>query len=90
MKNKIAIESLSMDLMRVALGYQKGSIKMAKRFSKEALFRRKEIQISEVKPYFAKVLKNLPKELANENHNQVAENALMYSTICKNYSRKFS
>ncbi|KKR50041.1 MAG: hypothetical protein UT87_C0021G0001, partial [Candidatus Levybacteria bacterium GW2011_GWC1_40_19] len=35
-RNKIAIESLSMDLLRVALGYHRGSNKMTKNFLREA------------------------------------------------------
>ena len=89
-QNKYLIESLSMDLMRVALGYHKGSIKMAERFSEEALLRKKEINISKIKPYFVKILNKLPEELSDKNHIKVAENALMYSVICKNYSGKFA
>ena len=54
MNNKIAIESLSMDLMRVAIGYHRRSIKMAERFSEESLKRITEVNRSKVKPYFAK------------------------------------
>lgn len=88
--NKYAIESLSMDLMRVANGYHKGSIKMAKRFSQEALLRRSEINIKEVKPYFAKILKGLPTELTQADPDQIADRALMYSIISKNYSKTFA
>ena len=88
-KNKIAIESLSMDLLRVALGYHKGSIKMAERFSEEALKRIGEIQTAEVKPYFAKILNKLPLELSKKDKLEVAEDALMYSVLCKNYAKKF-
>ena len=57
MNNKIIIESLSMDLLRVALGYHKGSVKMASRFAEEAGKRVEEIDQSTVKPYFLKILK---------------------------------
>lgn len=89
-KNKIAIESLSMDLLRVALGYHKGSVKMAERFSEEALRRIDEIQTADVKPYFAKILNKLPKELSQKDTNSLAEDALMYSVLCKNYAKKFA
>ena len=88
-KNKIAIESLSMDLLRVALGYHRGSIKMAERFSQEALRRISEIEKSKVKPYFAKILNSLPSELSKKDKLEVAENSLMYSTLCRNYAKKF-
>lgn len=90
MKNKVAIESLSMDLLRVAIGYHKGSTKIAERFSQEALKRIDEIQTSNVKPYFVKILNKLPLELSKKDHGQIAENALMYSTLCKNYAKKFA
>ncbi len=88
-KNKIAIESLSMDLLRVALGYHRGSNKMAQRFSQEAIKRVEEIKISDVKPYFAKILNKLPKELSKGDRKRLAEDALMYSVLCRNYTKKF-
>ena len=89
MNNKIAIESLSMDLLRIALGYHRGSITMAKRFSEEALKRINEINISEIKPYLVKILNNLPLILINKDKDRIAEDALMYSILCKNYAKKF-
>lgn len=89
MNNKIAIESLSMDLLRIAKGYHRGSTNMAERFSKEALKRISEIHISEVEPYFKKVLKSIENSLIHIKDDRIAEDALMYSTICKNYTQKF-
>lgn len=89
-KNKIAIESLSMDLLRVALGYHRGSNKMAERFSEEALKRISEIQTADVKPYFAKILSKLPSELSKKDQGKLAEDTLMYSVLCKNYAKKFA
>ena len=89
MDEKIAIESLSMDLMRVALGYHRKSIKMAERFSEEALIRISEVRKSNVKPYFAKILSRIPPMLSAQDIDRKAEDALMYSTLCKNYVRKF-
>lgn len=88
-KNKIAIESLSMDLLRVALGYHRGSAKMAERFSEEALKRVEEIELSNVKPYFAKILNKLQASLIEKDQDRIAEDALMYSTLCRNYAQKF-
>lgn len=87
--NKIAIESLSMDLLRVALGYHRRSMKMAERFSEEALIRISEVQKSNFKPYFAKILNTIPSVLSAKDIDKKAEDALMYSTLCKNYARKF-
>ena len=89
MKNKIVIESLSMDLLRVALGYHRGSIKMAKRFSDEALKRCSEIKTSEVKPYFSKILKKIKTTLSQKPQDRTAEDALMYSVLCKNYAKRY-
>ena len=87
--DKIAIESLSMDLLRVALGYHRNSVKMAQRFSEESLKRVSEINKSKVKPYFAKILEQIPNSLESSNIDKKAEDALMYSVLCKNYAKKF-
>ncbi len=87
--NKIAIESLSMDLLRVALGYHRGSTKMAERFLEEALKRSSEVNKSEIKPYFVCVLNKIQSSLSEGDLDKRAEDALMYSVICKNYVRKF-
>lgn len=86
---KIAIESLSMDLLRVALGYHRGSIGMAKRFSEEALKRVDEIDLTQTKPYFVKIIKKLPSILTNQDKSKIAEDTLLYSILCKNYAKKF-
>ena len=75
-----------MDLLRVALGYQRGSEKMAKRFSVEALKRCSEIEKNEVKPYFAKILGKVDLILESVESNRIADDALMYSILCKNYA----
>lgn len=87
--NKIALESLSMDLLRIALGYHRGSTAMAKRFSEEALKRTHEIDQSEIKPYFIEILNKISSTLSNTKAGDIAESALMYSTLCKNYAKKF-
>lgn len=89
MDEKIAIESLSMDLFRVAMGLHKGSNKMAKRFSEEAIKRCMEIKKADVKPYFAKILDNIESCLSGQPKARTAEDSLMYSVLCKNYARKF-
>lgn len=84
MKNKIALESLAMDLKRVALGYHSNSLKMAERFREEAIARKREVNLKEVKPYLRLVLKKTEK--INKNSS---EDALMFSTLIQNYTRKF-
>ncbi|EKD86074.1 MAG: hypothetical protein ACD_37C00487G0004 [uncultured bacterium] len=88
-RNKIAIESLSMDLLRVALGYHRGSNKMTKNFLREAKKRVNEVEKSKVKPYFVKILKRIPTDLSKKDTGRIAEDALMYSNLCRNYAKKF-
>ncbi|MFV1917455.1 MAG: hypothetical protein ACC618_03185 [Patescibacteria group bacterium] len=83
------ISSLSMDLKRVAIGYHRGSNKMAERFMHEALKRQGEVKLSEVKPYLRKFIKLLPEILNKKDKKRVAEDALMYSTIFQNYTLKY-
>ena len=58
-QNKQCLAALAMDLKRVALGYYHGSNKTAERFFDEALERRREIELSGVKPYVRKLLLKL-------------------------------
>lgn len=82
--NKIALSSLAMDLKRVALGYYRGSDAMAKRFLEEALKREKEIDRSLVKPYISTVLDQIKSIRQKKNKLDIAEDALMYSTLLQN------
>jgi hypothetical protein len=88
-RNNIIIASLALDLKRVALGFYNGSDKTAKRFSKEALKRKDEIEEKEVKHYLGKMLRKLPGILRQKDKMKLAEDALMYSTIFQNYALKF-
>ncbi len=84
MKNKIALESMAMDLKRVALGYHNNSLKMAQRFHQEVLARKKEINLKDVKPYLRLILNK-----AERIDKDSSEDALMLSTLIQNYTRKF-
>ena len=83
MKQKIIIESLAMDLKRVAIGYFRGSATMSERFFEEALKRRNEIDSTNLKPYLVKLLNNI-ENLKNEEIKKAADDALLYSTIFQN------
>jgi len=89
MNNKIAVESLSMDLLRIANGLYKGSYKTAGRFTDEALMRTMEINTKTLKPYFTKILYDINTCLSNKPRERTAEDVLMYSILCKNYARKY-
>lgn len=84
MNNKIILASLAMDLRRVALGYHRGSKKMAKRFFEEALKRKSEIDQQALAPYIKILLQNFPSLLTQKEDKKIAEDALMYSTLFQN------
>lgn len=89
MNNKIALESLSMDLKRVAIGYHRGSTKMAERFLEEALKREKEIDRSLLKPYMQNILNQMEFSLNREDKALVSESSLLMSTLVQNYTQTF-
>lgn len=84
MKDKIILESLAMDLKRVALGYYRGSEVIAARFAEEARARREELQKVNLKPYVRRLLLEIDDVLKQNDHKKLAEDALMYSTLFQN------
>lgn len=84
-KNRLALASLAMDLKRVALGYYRGSDVMAERFFEEIIKRRNEVDRKSVKPYIGKILDSL-ELMRQKNREDIAEDALMYSTLLQNAS----
>lgn len=84
--NKLALASLAMDLKRVALGYYNDQNKVADKFLEEAIKRKKEINQKLVKPHIRRVLADLDKLNLKEDKKDVAEDALMYSTLIQNAS----
>ena len=89
MNNKIIISSLAMDLKRAALGYYKGSFKTADRFAQEAIKRKKEVDLKNLKPYLVKLLVKMETTLQKSDKKDAAEDLLMYSTLFQNYVLKF-
>ncbi len=83
MRNKQILGALSLDLKRVALGYFRGSTRMADRFFEEALKRREELDKQQIKPYLLKFLQTMERIKTEKS----AEDALLYSTIFQNASR---
>lgn len=88
MTQKILIESLSMDLLRVALGLHRGSLNMAKQFKEEALKREEELKSQDVSPYIKKLLTRV-KPLLLEEGKQAADDFLMYSVMFQNFAKKY-
>lgn len=85
MNQKILVESLSMDLLRVALGLHRGSLKMAQRFKEEALKRQNELNSLLISPYLKRLLSNSKKALGANKE----EDVLMYSVLFQNFASKF-
>lgn len=75
-----------MDLRRVALGLQRGSIKMAERFKEEALKRGEELEHQELGGYAKNLLQRTQATLRAKG-DRVAEDALMYSTLFQNFAK---
>ena len=80
------MSSLAMDLKRAAIGYYRGSDSMADRFFEEALKRRKEIDMENVKPHIKKLLQDFVNIRLTKDKQKAAEDALMYSTLFQNSS----
>lgn len=83
---QIALSSLAMDLKRVALGFHNGSVTSAKRFRDEALLRIAEVDKTKVPKYIRDAIENTRRILFQKNKQDIAEDALMYSTIFQNYA----
>jgi len=84
---KVIIASLAMDLRRVALGLQRGSIGMAERFKIEALQRQQELEVLQPNSYLTKLITGSKKALSNID-SKASEDVLMYSTLFQNLAQK--
>lgn len=84
---KIIIESLAMDLKRVALGLNKGSLTMANRFKDEAFKRAVELENQNPGKYLKKLLSYM-KKMIKGSSERVAEDALMLGTLFQNFALK--
>lgn len=80
---QIALQSLSMDLLRAGLGRYRGSHKMADRFIQEAVKRLTEIDPANNQ----KLMNNIRKVLSSRSDRQ-AEDLTMYSTLIRNRAIK--
>lgn len=87
LSQKIIIESLAMDLKRVALGLHRGSLNMANRFKEEAFKRAAELEGQNPNKYLKKLLSYMKKMISGTSE-RVAEDALMLSTLFQNFALK--
>lgn len=85
MKNEIILSSLAMDLKRVAIGINRGSFKMAEKFYEEAMERKQELDLSNLKQYIKNVIFEIERLFKEKDNDKKAENFLMYSTILQNF-----
>ena len=79
-EQKIILQSLSMDLLRAALGRHRGSDKMADRFILES-----KKWISQIHDFDMKIISRISNILDKQYDGQ-EEDLLMYSTIIRNRS----
>ncbi len=82
---RIIIESLAMDLKRVALGLHRGSFNMANRFKEEALKRESELENQHLDNYLKKLLEKTKQILLSQKTDR-AEDVLMYSILFQNFA----
>jgi len=80
---RYAIQSMSMDLKRVALGVNSGSIVMAEKFLAEAKKRKSEIK-SDYPKYILDIFSHI--DQLEIKRKKTAEVAMMYSTLLQNFS----
>ena len=87
MDQKVIISSLAMDLKRVAIGLHRGSFTMANRFREEAIKRGQELKKQKTDGYIIKLVEKMNKSFSKSNED-LAEDALMLSTLFQNYVLK--
>lgn len=85
MNLKLVVESLSMDLLRAALGRYRGSLSMAERFEKEALSRSQELEAANPKDHYLVTLISKTNKSLKSNSSQKADELLMFSVLFKNF-----
>lgn len=88
MNNKFILESLVMDLKRVAIGNHRKSFRMADRFYEEAMKRKNEVDTQTLKDYLVNILRKID-ALKGKNPEEISECALMYSTLIQNYTQTY-
>ncbi len=88
MNNKILLESMALDLKRVALGSHSHSTKMAERFLQEVFKRSEMLDTTSFSSSLKTVLTNMKRHLKLDNSQRLADDALMYSTLLISFSKR--
>lgn len=84
MTDQELLGSLALDLRRVAMGYHRGSDRMACMFANEARMRAEQLQDAPLAQYLAGLIGQLKRILGQRDHQKLAEDALMYSILFQN------
>ncbi|MGH7203354.1 MAG: hypothetical protein ACREHC_02845 [Candidatus Levyibacteriota bacterium] len=88
MNNKILLESMALDLKRVALGSYSKSTKMADRFLQEVFKRNEQLDYQSLPESLRKILLTMQKSFEQTNRQRLADDALMYSTLLLSFSKR--
>ena len=88
MNNKILLESMALDLKRVALGSHSHSTKMAERFLQEVFKRNEMLDTTTLSATLKTLLSTMIEQLTLGNTQRLADDALMYSTLLISFSKK--
>jgi hypothetical protein len=81
MNNATILQSIALDLKRVAIGYNAGSFKMADRFLEEAIKRKMQLNMQMLSDSVKKVVIMIEEIGKSSNYHYRADRALTYSTI---------
>jgi hypothetical protein len=88
MNNKLLLESIALDLKRVAIGTQAHSLKMSERFLQEVFKRRKMLVEAELSEPIKSSLNHMEMKLFDKNSTRLAEDALMFSNIFLSFAKQ--
>lgn len=81
------LESISLDLKRIALGIYHQSPETVLRFCAEIPKREKELTNEDLEPYLSSLIEKTNDVLKAIDSDRAAEDALMYSTLLHNYAQ---
>lgn len=88
MSNHDVLSSLAMDLRRVAMGYNRGSRKLAQKFFQESIKRKDSLDTELLRPYLQDLIRHFPMIINQADEQKIAEDALTYSILFQNAAIK--
>ena len=84
----LPLAALSMDLKRVALASYNHSFKVADQFIQESLAKKSKIAVTVQRSHVRRLLTSLDAVLSQKDSANLAEDALLYSTLLQNAALK--